>query len=93
VRALWAEVGPWLVSQSVDVLAADPSGRDVSEVEPSLPWALAVGNEGAGLRPEIVASAAHKVAIPMVAGVDSVNAGVAGSILLYVLTAHESDTP
>ena len=93
VRAPWAEVGPWLVSQGVEVLAADPSGRDVSEVEPSPPWALVVGNEGAGLRPEIVASAAHKVAIPMAADVDSLNAGVAGSILLYVLTTHGSDTP
>lgn len=93
VRAPWAQVGPWLVSHNVDVLAADPDGRDVSEVEPSLPWALAVGNEGAGLRPEIVASAAHKIAIPMAAGAESLNAGVAGSILLYVLATHGSDTP
>ena len=92
VRAPWAELGPWLESRSVELLAADPDGRDVGEVEPSAPWALAVGNEGAGLRPEIIASAAHRIAIPMAAGADSLNAGVAGSILLYVLTTHGSET-
>ena len=86
VRAPWAEVGPWLEAHNVEVLAASPDGRDVSEVEPVLAWALAVGNEGAGLRPEIVGAAAHKIAIPMVSGVGSLNAAVAGSILLYILT-------
>jgi TrmH family RNA methyltransferase len=91
VRAPWAEAGPWLENENVQVLAADPDGRNVSEVEPTSPWALAVGNEGAGLRPEIVAAAADKIAIPMGAGADSLNVGVAGSILLYVLTTHGSD--
>ncbi len=93
VRAPWSEVAPWLESHRVQVLAADPDGRDVSQVEPTTPWALAVGNEGAGLRSEIVASASSKVAIPMGADADSLNAGVAGSILLYVLTTRGSDAP
>ncbi len=88
VRAPWGEVGPWLARLSVEVLAADPGGRDVREVDPHPPWALAVGNEGAGLRPEIAASAAYQVAVPTAASVDSLNAGVAGSILLYVLTTR-----
>ena len=92
VRAPWADVGPWLERCTVEVLAADAAGRDVSEVEPKAPWALAVGNEGAGLRPEITQAAVLKVGIPMEAEVDSLNAGVAGSILLYVLTTTRSVT-
>ncbi len=93
VRAPWSEVGPWLESHEVKVLAADPDGRDVSRVEPTTPWALAVGNEGAGIRDEIVTAAESKIAIPMGEGAESLNAGVAGSILLYVLTNQRSDAP
>ena len=88
VRAPWGEVGPWLARLNVEVLAADPGGRDVRVVDPHPPWALAVGNEGAGLRPEIAASAAYQIAVPTAASVDSLNAGVVGSILLYVLTTR-----
>ena len=93
VRAPWSEVAPWLESGKIEVLAADADGPDVSRVEPTTPWALAVGNEGAGLRDEIMVAAARRVAIPMEAQTDSLNAGVAGSILLYVLTTRGSDSP
>jgi tRNA G18 (ribose-2'-O)-methylase SpoU len=42
-----------------------------------------VGNEGAGLPPDIEKSADGVFAIPMAAGVDSLNAGVAASVILY----------
>jgi TrmH family RNA methyltransferase len=45
--------------------------------------AILVGNEGAGLSPEIEKSADGIFAIPMAAGVDSLNAGVAASVILY----------
>ena len=44
-----------------------------------------------GLRAELMEAAADKIAIPMGEGADSLNAGVAGSILLYVLTTKGSD--
>lgn len=91
VRAKWSEVVPWLESGDVQLLVADADGRDVSAVEPTNSWALAVGNEGAGLRTELMEAAADKIAIPMGEGADSLNAGVAGSILLYVLTTKGSD--
>jgi TrmH family RNA methyltransferase len=52
------------------------------------PAALLIGNEGAGLPPELVRSADAAVRIPQAAtadaaGMDSLNAAVAGSILLY----------
>ncbi len=47
---------------------------------------LVVGNEGAGVRPELRALATETVAIPMKGPVESLNVGVAGSILLYEWT-------
>jgi TrmH family RNA methyltransferase len=88
VRAPWDEVDTWLFNNKVEILVADSDGQNVSEVMPALPWVLVVGNEGAGLRSEILSSATHRVAIPMDLGLESFNVGVAGSILLYALTTQ-----
>jgi TrmH family RNA methyltransferase len=45
--------------------------------------AIVIGNEGAGLPPEIEHVADARISIPMSAGVESLNAGVAASIVLY----------
>ena len=59
------------------------------EVDWRAPSALRVGNEGAGLPAELVRSADHIVRIPQAAAsdegepMDSLNASVAGAVLLY----------
>lgn len=45
--------------------------------------AVVVGNEGAGIRPHLQALSARRVAIPLAAGAESLNVGVAAGILLY----------
>jgi TrmH family RNA methyltransferase len=45
--------------------------------------ALMIGNEGAGLGPEWLALADERITIPMPGRVESLNAAVAGSLLLY----------
>ena len=92
-RAPWAEAGPWLEEQRTEILAADPHGDDVRSFEPGPSWALAVGNEGAGLRADIVAASTKRVAIGMPGAAESLNAGVAGSILLYSLVTRGSVSP
>jgi TrmH family RNA methyltransferase len=47
------------------------------------PAAIVVGNENAGLSPEIEAVAHGSILIPLLASVDSLNAAVAASVLLY----------
>jgi len=47
------------------------------------PCAILIGNEGAGLPPEIERSADALLRIPLAAPVDSLNAAVAAAILLY----------
>lgn len=92
-RAHWAEVRPWLEEQGIEILAADVGGDDVRSFQGGGAWALAVGNEGAGVRPDIAAAATESLAIPMPGGAESLNAGVAGSILLYSLLTHGSVSP
>src|SRR5205807_2304956 len=51
--------------------------------------AVIVGNEGAGIRPQLNAIAARRVAIPLARGAESLNVAVAAGILLYgVLRGH-----
>jgi TrmH family RNA methyltransferase len=47
------------------------------------PIAVIVGNEGAGIRPQLNALAARRVAIPLAQGAESLNVAVAAGILLY----------
>ena len=89
-RAPWTEAGRWLEEQHIELLAADPAGDDVRSIQVGGSWALAVGNEGAGLRAEIVAACTKRIAIPMPGKAESLNAGVAGSILLYSLLTRAS---
>lgn len=48
--------------------------------------AVIVGNEGAGIRPQLNAVAAQRVAIPLAQGAESLNVAVAAGILLYEVT-------
>ncbi len=45
--------------------------------------AVIVGNEGAGIRPQLNAVSAQRVAIPLTRGAESLNVAVAAGILLY----------
>lgn len=47
------------------------------------PVALAIGSEGAGLSPELVAQATMRLTIPMAGGVESLNAAAAAAVLLF----------
>jgi TrmH family RNA methyltransferase len=82
----------------VRVYAACPGAPETVapwEADWRAPCALLVGNEGAGLPPDLVRSADAAVRIPQsatdaAAGVDSLNAAVAGSILLYEAARQRS---
>ena len=60
----------------------EPAGGDASRVG----FALAVGNEGAGVRDDLRDAATSTVSIPMQGPAESLNVAMAGSVLLYELT-------
>lgn len=68
----------------VTVAAALQRARPLSEIEPPQGGlALLIGNEGAGLTEDTVASADAVARIPMTDRVESLNAAVAASVLLW----------
>ena len=83
VRAPWSEVRAW--AAGAQVIVADAAGRDAATLSVEPPWMLVVGNEGAGVRAEIREGARACAAVPMPGAAESLNAAVAGAIILYAL--------
>jgi TrmH family RNA methyltransferase len=83
-----------LRDRGVTLLAAVVDG-DTSLTDANLagPSALLIGNEGAGLSPELVAAANVRVSIPCPGPVESLNAAVAGSVLLYEASRQRAVSP
>ena len=74
----------WLRQSGVRVHAAvarDATRADHADLRG--PSALLIGNEGAGLSDEVLAFADDRITIPCPGNVESLNAAVAGSLLLY----------
>ena len=89
----WDEVTAFSASHTVPLWAAALEGVSCASlaadaVPPHL--ALVVGNEGAGLTPEVEATVAQRVHIPMSPVVESLNVAAATAILLWALrpSAH-----
>ncbi|HWB31958.1 MAG TPA: RNA methyltransferase [Acidobacteriaceae bacterium] len=75
-----------LNSRGVQLLAAVASGattKSASVVDLTRPTAVMIGNEGSGLTDDLLALADGCVSIPTPGPVESLNAAVAGSLLLY----------
>lgn len=84
-RVTWTQARHWLDERGLPILVAEAGGTDVRTCPPFEGWALVLGNEGAGVRPEIREGAAEFLAIPIAGGVDSLNVATAGAILLFAL--------
>ncbi len=54
------------------------------------PFAVAIGNEGAGLSPALMAAANVTVSIPMPGGMESLNAAAAAAVVLFELVRRRS---
>lgn len=70
----------------VPLRVAAAGGEPVGGDECQAGFALIVGNEGAGVRDELRDAATSTVSIPMRGPAESLNVGMAGSVLLYELT-------
>jgi TrmH family RNA methyltransferase len=72
------------VLEGVDLFISDGAAREsVDHVDLSRPVAIAIGSEGHGVGAELRSNPHTLVAIPMSGQVESLNAGIAASILLY----------
>ena len=77
---------PWLREcrrASIQVLGAAADGVCHWDADLTKPTIFVLGNEGAGISNEMRQAVDGIISIPMAIGVDSLNVGVAGAVLLY----------
>jgi TrmH family RNA methyltransferase len=85
-----------LAERGVCLLAAVAEGAgsvDAADARLGEACAIMIGNEGAGLAENWVALAGVRVTIPCPGPVESLNAAVAGSVLLYEASRHRALCP
>jgi TrmH family RNA methyltransferase len=83
-----------LKSRGVRVLATSShKGTTIAEADLCRAVALLVGNEGSGLPKDVLSQADEVVAIQQSPRVESLNAGIAASIILYEASRQRSDSP
>jgi TrmH family RNA methyltransferase len=84
-----------LAKHRVPVYAAVPGSvaseaLSCSQVDWTRPAALLIGNEGSGLSQDLLDRADHLVSIPTPGPVESLNAAIAASVLLYEAARQRS---
>ncbi|MFW6695871.1 TrmH family RNA methyltransferase [Streptomyces sp. MAR4 CNX-425] len=84
----------WAAQHGIDVLATSGNADDDhwnTAYEP--PLALLFGSEREGLPDELLDRASRRLRIPMQGTVDSLNIGVAASIMLYETRRYQENSP
>jgi tRNA G18 (ribose-2'-O)-methylase SpoU len=68
-------------------LIPDKAARPLAEIaiRPDGRYAVLMGSESEGLSKEVLAAADHRVRIPMIPGVDSLNVGAAAAVVCYAV--------
>ena len=67
-----------------------PNALSIADADLLQPCALMIGNEGSGLTPELLQISDARVTIPTPGRVESLNAAVAGSLLLFEASRQRS---
>lgn len=69
--------------EKFDLIMCDMNGQNIFETDITKQVGVVVGNEGQGVSDEIANLCNMTVKIPMKQGIESLNAGVSGSIIMY----------
>ena len=77
------------VLQNIPCLCADMEGENVFSFRTPNLYCLVIGNEANGVSASIRSICTHTVRIPMQATCESLNAGVAAGILMYILQQNK----
>jgi RNA methyltransferase, TrmH family len=79
----WEEIERMCRSANLQVYLADMDGQSCWETDLRQPLALIIGGEAEGASKEAQKLANQKISIPMLGKIESLNAGVAGSVLMF----------
>lgn len=94
IEASGVETLDWLKENGICVLAATPSAHaDYTEVDMTVPLAIAVGTEQLGLSEMWMQRADIQVRIPMYGVADSLNVATATTLLLYEARRQRKNYP
>lgn len=86
------ETIPWLKARQVALLAATPQAEKLyTEVDLTIPLAIAVGTEQLGLSDHWMQAADMQVRIPMHGVADSLNVAMATTLLLYEVLRQRNE--
>jgi TrmH family RNA methyltransferase len=80
---LWDEIEQVSKSANLQMYIADMDGTSCWETDLRQPLALIVGGEAEGVSEDARRLSNGKISIPMAGNVESLNAGVAGSVLMF----------
>jgi RNA methyltransferase, TrmH family len=79
----WEEIGRFCESANQRIYLADMDGQSCWETDLRQPIALVIGGEADGASESARKLAHQKISIPMKGNIESLNAGVAGSVLMF----------
>ncbi len=79
------ELSELLAYIDLPLVVADMGGENIFNAQISGKFCLVIGNEGRGVSPELKGKADKTVSIPMLGGMESLNASVSAGILMYNL--------
>lgn len=93
-RTKSAEMVSLFREQGIRLIATSShKGTPLPEMDWDRPMAIFIGNEGSGLTRDLLSQMDETVVIPHSAKVESLNAGVAASIVLYEVARHRRSAP
>ncbi|MBO8169475.1 MAG: RNA methyltransferase [Thermoanaerobacteraceae bacterium] len=79
-----SQILAWLKNNGLPLIVADVAAEKAYyDVDLARPFALLIGNENLGPEEQVLAAADQLVRIPMLGKTESLNAAIAGSIILY----------
>ena len=79
----WEEIHQVCKLAGLQVLLADMDGKSCWEIDLSKPLAIIIGGEAEGASEQARKIANQQISIPMAGNVESLNAGAAGSVLMF----------
>jgi RNA methyltransferase, TrmH family len=85
----WDEIHEHL--KQLQIYLADMNGQSSWETDLRQPLALIIGGESDGASEEARKLAVQKISIPMPGNIESLNAGVAGSVLMFEVVRQRSN--
>jgi TrmH family RNA methyltransferase len=86
----WEEIQRFCESENLRIYLADMEGQSCWETDLHQPVALIIGSEADGASESARKLANQKISIPMNGNVESLNAGVAGSVLMFEVVRQRS---